>query len=276
MGHHEISGLTPAWAGSTFSPASNRSIRWAHPRMGGEHGNAIVPQVAAMGSPPHGRGAPSRVIGAAYDDGLTPAWAGSTSASGMPFTKNRAHPRMGGEHATPRRRDRAGRGSPPHGRGALRGVVRVTPGRGLTPAWAGSTPLIVRSSVPVRAHPRMGGEHRGGGHRWASPWGSPPHGRGAPVHATRRAAGDGLTPAWAGSTSVTGGQGVFLGAHPRMGGEHLLVRVWDVAVHGSPPHGRGAPSATCWFRRMLTECPVLMDCQDALQAAQRTGVHPDQ
>jgi len=25
---------------------------------------------------------------------------------------------------------------------------------------------------------------------------------------------------------------------------------------------------------MLTECPVLMDCQDARQAARPTGVHP--
>ena len=50
-------GLTPAWAGSTDSPALWRDHTQAHPRMGGEHCDWHDAYTAYLGSPPHGRGA---------------------------------------------------------------------------------------------------------------------------------------------------------------------------------------------------------------------------
>ena len=229
-----VSGLTPAWAGNT---SSGRSRTTRH-----------------QGSPPHGRGTPpGRNIGPSRSR-LTPAWAGNTRSRTRRAARAGAHPRMGGEH-----------------RGPTRPVAAAL---GLTPAWAGNTASAISAGIRSGAHPRMGGEHLQSVPRPCSSPGSPPHGRGTP-----RGEGPGrsfvrLTPAWAGNTGPPAYRRRSRWAHPRMGGEHARRRRSASSSSGSPPHGRGTLSVTCWFRRMMTECPVLMDCQDARQAARPTGVRP--
>ena len=85
-------GLTPAWAGSTstrtatstactahprmggehLEVSSGAAAHWAHPRMGGEHAEAGLLHVIRLGSPPHGRGAPSQLAEVALTPGSPP------------------------------------------------------------------------------------------------------------------------------------------------------------------------------------------------------------
>ena len=247
-------GLTPAWAGNTPGPRSRSHEGRAHPRMGGEHPDVHVMGIWEIGSPPHGRGTRCHQPRRGLLPGLTPAWAGNTSYSTTSRTPARAHPRMGGEHPIRGRHSTSNRGSPPHGRGTLARSCWSWCGPGLTPAWAGNT--------------RCGRSGR------ASEAGSPPHGRGTPQRGPPESTPLGLTPAWAGNTAAPAARCRCPRAHPRMGGEHTTEGLWAEFALGSPPHGRGTLSVTCWFRRMMTECPVLMDCQDARQAARPTGVRP--
>ena len=100
---HHSTGLTPAWAGSTFWAAGCRGGSRAHPRMGGEH--ELRPSCIrnSPGSPPHGRGAPGPDVEQVDGGGLTPAWAGSTISRAVAPPACWAHPRMGGEHSPPSR-----------------------------------------------------------------------------------------------------------------------------------------------------------------------------
>ena len=221
--------------------------------MGGDHWEALKLQAGKPGSPPHGRGPPS---------------SGSLKVGNL--------------------------GSPPHGRGPPAVREWEEQRGGLTPAWAGTTHAARDMTATPWAHPRMGGDHSETADVLAAPPGSPPHGRGPLLSHLPYLEQSGLTPAWAGTTQLEILCAPARAAHPRMGGDHMrpLVRLKHPAAHprmggdhsvppllaglvsGSPPHGRGPPSATCWFRRVLSECPVLMDCQDARQIARRTGVHP--
>ncbi len=213
-------GLTPAWAGNTWTCSAPSPAASAHPRMGGEHRLPAIGPIWRPGSPPHGRGTRGAVHVAPGDHGLTPAWAGNTAASTAARRRGRAHPRMGGEHLTSVPVAEISMGSPPHGRGTH--VVGLVQGEmvGLTPAWAGNTSGSPTRSTWSWAHPRMGGEHASVDAAGVATAGSPPHGRG-----TRRARpgappGAGLTPAWAGNTEPAVAGEAEIGAHPRMGGEH--------------------------------------------------------
>ena len=93
-----VAGLIPAWAGKTKHYLPSYLYYWAHPRVGGENGEATVQGGGMVGSSPRGRGKP--VGGALYAlcPRLIPAWAGKTyflfDSQGV-FT---AHPRVGGEN----------------------------------------------------------------------------------------------------------------------------------------------------------------------------------
>ena len=69
--------------------------------------------------------------------------------------------------------------------------------------------------------------------------GSPPHGRGKETGKTRRVQWPGITPAWAGKSSIQTTSYGALKDHPRMGGEKLVATPCTVRCTGSPPHGRG-------------------------------------
>ena len=70
-------------------------------------------------------------------------------------------------------------GSSPHARGALLASLELTNGKGIIPACAGSTCILLLLRCVRWDHPRMRGEHhllRGQGY---APRGSSPHARGA-------------------------------------------------------------------------------------------------
>ena len=168
-----------------------------------------------------------------------------------------AHPRMRGEHSATDSTPGIHAGSSPHARGAPRrsSPLRLRPG--LIPACAGSTSSTVVASPRTWAHPRMRGEHGGGGGPVTFRPGSSPHARGARpvprgVNVRRR-----LIPACAGSTRPCWGRILPLWAHPRMRGEHVTGAEYVVHTPGSSPHARGAPitpDADPLNKRLIPAC----------------------
>jgi len=151
-----------------------------------------------------------------------------------------AHPRSRGEHAAREIANLATKGSPPLTRGA-RLSRRGQPWRsGLTPAHAGSTWMIRRRPLRVRAHPRSRGEHHAVDGLGECAEGSPPLTRGAPTRPAARTTTRGLTPAHAGSTAVSEREHRCPPAHPRSRGEHEQPWLEVPLGAGSPPLTRGA------------------------------------
>ena len=51
-----LTGITPAWAGKSFSMTARGKVRRDHPRVGGEKGGTDILYNNRAGSPPRGRG----------------------------------------------------------------------------------------------------------------------------------------------------------------------------------------------------------------------------
>ena len=112
-------GIIPAYAGSTLLDSRGRERRGDHPRVRGERGLWDIQIVLDTGSSPRTRGAP---------------W-----SSGWSARLSRDHPRVRGEHLSQKRSRRPRRGSSPRTRGAPPNERRGPRGRGIIPAYAGST-----------------------------------------------------------------------------------------------------------------------------------------
>ena len=109
-------------------------------------------------------------------------------------------------------------------RGALTGAHISRCRRGIIPACAGSTQLVLMLDVWQRDHPRMCGEHSGPKPAPKGMPGSSPHVRGAHSLYLRQLFADGIIPACAGSTSTIRDVCYRHGDHPRMCGEHDIRR----------------------------------------------------
>ena len=154
-----LGGIIPAYAGST---------------VGGNTADRVI-----QGSSPHTRGAPSRGSHTSAWTGIIPAYAGSTNLPTAGDDKAADHPRIRGEHWSPRTWRHAEPGSSPHTRGA-HPVGFVHGGRiGIIPAYAGSTGPGVFDPPRGRDHPRIRGEHARVGWGGVCRAGSSPHTRGA-------------------------------------------------------------------------------------------------
>ena len=171
--------IIPAYAGSTPAVACPAPADGDHPRIRGEHEISQYRAFPSVGSSPHTRGAPrarwrlgscGRIIPAyagstrflmgflpppgssphtrgARDDSpqkragrrIIPAYAGSTGNSPPAAGRRSDHPRIRGEHASVAKRMSPVLGSSPHTRGARSGGGPLLLGRGIIPAYAGST-----------------------------------------------------------------------------------------------------------------------------------------
>ena len=93
-----ITGIIPAYAGSTHSARGSRDYRQDHPRVCGEHLSLKTRLAQGAGSSPRMRGAHSGDERNATLDWIIPAYAGSTKpimcGEGMCWD----HPRVCGEH----------------------------------------------------------------------------------------------------------------------------------------------------------------------------------
>ena len=190
--------------------------------MCGEHCEIEDLSTPRAGSSPHVRGAPQEGPQTSSTNGIIPACAGSTVLANVDAFRDRDHPRMCGEHATPVLDGLRGLGSSPHVRGALLPAGRRCGFSGIIPACAGSTKQLRLGRVQLRDHPRMCGEHKGLDERTATYEGSSPHVRGAPGRCPDNANAHGIIPACAGSTRARCLWTTSTRDHPRMCGEHPM------------------------------------------------------
>ena len=93
-------------------------------------------------------------------------------------------------------------------------------------------------------HPRIRGEHYLPKEADIFEGGSSPHTRGARIGDAAPLDGDGIIPAYAGSTYRIGLSGGASQDHPRIRGEHGHLEVAVDPIQGSSPHTRGAHGDT--------------------------------
>ena len=147
-------GITPAYAG--------KRVRWLvlldscqdHPRVCGEKCFIVLLYADSLGSPPRMRGKGSKRNRRTRKRGITPAYAGKSSACPpMPFLC-RDHPRVCGEKKKPLTIRTGVVGSPPRMRGKGFLSISALNVAGITPAYAGKRLKRSRSTVsPVAIVP---------------------------------------------------------------------------------------------------------------------------
>ena len=212
-----------------------------------------------MGSPPRMRGKGHRIPLRHPLQGITPAYAGKSSACRRTLSAGWDHPRICGEKAEMGGFIPRFSGSPPRMRGKVlpdRGRVL---GVGITPAYAGkSFPTSMFRSVG-RDHPRICGEKIVVSRTWCSRSGLPPRMWGKVSSIRDDLARVGITPAYAGKSIrqlflivLIGDHPAYAGKrhdelgrrlegqdHPRVCGEKFraYAKIWN--EWGSPPRMRG-------------------------------------
>ena len=94
-------GITPAYAGKSFSGTLISPASLDHPRVCGEKHVGEFNDKTAEGSPPRMRGKVFQLFPVHHDKGITPACAGKSTASSSPCPVRRDHPRACGEKTLP-------------------------------------------------------------------------------------------------------------------------------------------------------------------------------
>ena len=172
--------------------------------------------------------------------GIIPAYAGSTITRLLFTLRFSDHPRIRGEHPVVLDAGVGDRGSSPHTRGARPLVSAALPPVRIIPAYAGSTGHDQDGGRRPQDHPRIRGEHWPPPPPVPGPPGSSPHTRGAPQDARHGRKLEGIIPAYAGSTSPDSAPSGPGKDHPRIRGEHAMLRKMMMSAPGSSPHTRGA------------------------------------
>ena len=95
----DVEKITPAWAGKSEVSKYAAKPGEDHPRVGGEKIIWASVSIAALESPPHGRGKAAAFDDNGYVNRITPAWAGKSCSLRLLNQPNWDHPRMGGEKA---------------------------------------------------------------------------------------------------------------------------------------------------------------------------------
>ena len=117
-GHDSLlSGIIPACAGNTCLLPVRMARPRDHPRVCGEHGVGDAEAFGDLGSSPRVRGTRSFLALLLPLVGIIPACAGNTCTMGPRRWRSGDHPRVCGEHGSPRRGDVRPWGSSPRVRG---------------------------------------------------------------------------------------------------------------------------------------------------------------
>ena len=157
--------------------------------------------MATAGSSPHTRGALEVHARAGHRLRIIPAYAGSTGYACNRYVDMADHPRIRGEHERLQLGRELGKGSSPHTRGARTESHLLTERSGIIPAYAGSTTNSKPWTRLRWDHPRIRGEHEANSLDGQTMAGSSPHTRGAHHDAAVLQGGEGIIPAYAGSTT---------------------------------------------------------------------------
>ena len=134
---------------------------------------------------------------------------------------------------------------PPHMRGKDVQPCRFCVGIGITPAYAGKSRGRWQWTTNRRDHPRICREKESGLNGKGRTLGSPPHmrGKGSERYAVQRQYG--ITPAYAGKSSIGGSPRSQHWDHPRMCGEKEMLYRTKAGKWGSPSHMRGKANLEC-------------------------------
>ena len=133
--------------------------------------------------------------------GITPACAGKRCAVPRLRFAVRDYPRVCGEKAILYTREAALTGSPPRMRGKAFHRFWHHRGQGITPAYAGKSPVRSGCPHPRRDHPRVCGEKSRPLSRWVYALGLPPRMRGKVFVIFPVQTGKGIIPAYAGKSA---------------------------------------------------------------------------
>ena len=212
-------GITPAYAGKSKNTCTSVVFDQDHPRVCGEKVPAIRRFAQIMGSPPRMRGKGHRIPLRHPLQGITPAYAGKSSACRRTLSAGWDHPRICGEKAEMGGFIPRFSGSPPRMRGKGTCNQVDTRRQGITPAYAGKSLSFVSPAT--------------------APTGSPPRMRGKVELIKLIMFALGITPAYAGKSLGRLTPLFTLRDHPRVCGEKYGLAVGDKVVLGSPPRMRG-------------------------------------
>ena len=216
--------------------------RFIHPRVCGEHQVVRLIEVDRTGSSPRVRGTRRLSDETWFRARFIPACAGNTAASPSELRKSTVHPRVCGEHplqASPRK---SCSGSSPRVRGTREGPLFARRLRRFIPACAGNTIAVTGHRRRRPVHPRVCGEHGMRSRRSCRRCGSSPRVRGTLTAAKTGATGLRFIPACAGNTISRMPNGFSPSVHPRVCGEHPVVRADGDHRFGSSPRVRGTRS----------------------------------
>ena len=150
--------ITPACAGRSLIPNSDRISLKDHPRVCGEKARDSFGYVARRGSPPRVRGEACTFIQGRKEDGITPACAGRRFRQKAMAIPCKDHPRVCGEKTTRTRSACMSVGSPPRVRGEASAMPVSARSSRITPACAGRRLCNSASCRLVEDHPRVCGE----------------------------------------------------------------------------------------------------------------------
>ena len=212
-------GITPAYAGKSYSLFHSTEVEQDHPRLCGE--KFLIPRIAAsqLGSPPPMRGKVSVSSFSIGSSRITPAYAGKSHDRRRSGCRSRDHPRLCGEKGSYEGGEAIGLGSPPPMRGKGSECSHNHPSQRITPAYAGKSSRFGCGFLRRWDHPRLCGEKL------------PAEGKNVD---TER-----ITPAYAGKSPVTEQEVQNGEDHPRLCGEKLSSLSSIFAPQGSPPPMRG-------------------------------------
>ena len=155
----------------------------------------------------------------AFLSGITPAYAGKRVLIPLRCSPSRDHPRVCGEKPVYHVCLEAQKGSPPRMRGKVQGTYITQRYIGITPAYAGKSAIERENGLAVRDHPRVCGEKFTV--NTVSAWclGSPPRMRGKGIMILSLTHTTGITPAYAGKSTLKVLMKMRRWDHPRVCGE---------------------------------------------------------
>ena len=190
-----------------------------HPRLCGEKSNRLLRRNAVQGSPPPMRGKAKDDVDPPERVRITPAYAGKSTWKCMPFATLQDHPRLCGEkyNLVPPRH--SSKGSPPPMRGKEKILSFLSRSARITPAYAGKSALRSKVERNDGDHPRLCGEKSGILRANDATTGSPPPMRGKDDDLDEIDYWDGITPAYAGKSSIVSPSSAVDWDHPRLCGE---------------------------------------------------------
>ena len=173
-----VLGSPPRMRGKVATLSRIVKYMWDHPRVCGEKADAVPPSPALRGSPPRMRGKAVQMGIRLVQPGITPAYAGKSSAHNMASVIRKDHPRVCGEKASQLHAFGFIVGSPPRVRGKDSAPQVYHRQGGIIPACAGKSSGPPQFAECAANHPRVCGEKLVSAIVYYTQLGSPPRMRG--------------------------------------------------------------------------------------------------